>query len=60
MQHLCDTTALPYMAEYDLTGDMIVISLSDRKTEFGVADPDATQFFEAYRPVDNLCIWEEL
>lgn len=60
MTHLCDTLAIPYMAEYDLTGDVIVISLADRPTEFGVADPDATQFFEAYRPVDNACIWEGL
>ena len=58
MQHLCDTLALPYIAEYDLTGQMIVISLADRITEFGAADPDATQFFEAYRVQDNACIWE--
>jgi len=57
---LCDKTALPYLAEYDLSGDVIVISIADRETEFGVADPDATQFFEAFRPVDNLCIWEDL
>ena len=60
MAHLCTTLALPYIAEYALTGDMIVISLSDRETEFGTADPDATQFFEAYHPVDNTCIWEGL
>ena len=48
------------MAEYALTGDMIVVSLADRETEFGQSDPDVTQFFEAYRPVDNTCIWEAL
>lgn len=57
---LCEHTALPYMAEYALEGDVIVISLADRATEFGQADPDATQFFEAFRPVDNACIWEAL
>ncbi|MBD3662691.1 hypothetical protein H9Q16_02035 [Sulfitobacter sp. TSTF-M16] len=60
MVHLCETLALPYIAEYGLKGEVIVISLADRATEFGVADPDATQFFEAYRPVDNTCIWEGL
>jgi hypothetical protein len=60
MAHLCASMALPYMTEYDLTGDMIVVSLSDRETEFGQPNPDATQYFEAFRPVDNLCIWEAL
>ena len=58
--HLCETLALPYIAEYALSGDVVVISLADRDTEFGQADPDATQFFEAFRPVDNTCIWEGL
>ena len=58
--HLCETLALPYIAEYALTGDVIVISLADRRVEFGQPDPDATQFFEAFRPVDNTCIWEGL
>ena len=60
MAFLCNALALPYIAQYDLSGQMIVISLADRATEFGVPDPDSTQFFEAYRHVDNLCIWEGL
>ena len=60
MAHLCDNLALPYIDQYALTGDVIVISLSDRVTEFGVPDREATQFFEAYRPVDGVCIWEGL
>jgi len=60
MSHLCDVLALSYIDQYALSGDVIVISLSDRATEFGSADPNATQFFEAYRPVDNVCIWEGL
>ncbi|QUJ77059.1 hypothetical protein KDD17_03225 [Sulfitobacter albidus] len=59
MLHLCDTLALPYMHEYTLTGDRIVISFMDRITEFSVPDPDATQFFEAFRPVDGACMWDE-
>ena len=60
MAHLCDALALPYIAQYDLTGDVIVISLADRPTEFGTADPDATQFFEAYRVENGRCILEGL
>ena len=60
MTYLCDTLAIPYIAEYALTGEVIVISMADRATEFGQADPDATQFFEAYRVQDDACIWEGL
>ncbi|WP_176248539.1 MULTISPECIES: DUF6497 family protein [unclassified Sulfitobacter] len=60
MKVLCDTLAIPYMAQYALTGDVIVISLADRAVEFGAADAGATQFFEAYRLKNGTCIWEAL
>lgn len=60
MAHLCAELALPYLREYALEGQMIVISLADRATQFGVPDPEATQFFEAYRPDGEACIWEGL
>ncbi len=60
MVYLCEAVALPYIAEYALDGQVIVVSLSDRPTEFGQPDPDATQFFEAYRPDGATCIWENL
>jgi len=60
MMHLCQELALPYIGEHDLTGDVIVISLADRETEFGVADPEVTQFFEAFHIENDLCIWESL
>lgn len=59
MAVLCQDYALPHMM--DIGADMpaqIIIVLSDRAVEYGVADPDATQFFEAYRPEDGMCIWE--
>ena len=58
MTHLCDAVSLPYMEEFALEGDVIVLSFADRETVFGAADPEATQFFEAFRPVDNTCMWE--
>ncbi len=60
MEHLCQTLAVPYVAEYDLDPVRVVISLSDRPIEFGRASPDATQFFEAYRLEQSRCIWEGL
>ena len=58
MEHLCASFALPYLSEYDLNSDMIVISLADQKTEFGDTNPDATQFFDAFRVKNKVCIWE--
>ena len=57
MRYLCETFALDR-----IEGGMpaqIFISISDRPVEFGTQDPDATQVFEAYRPEDGTCIWEE-
>jgi uncharacterized protein DUF6497 len=58
IDYLCEALVLPYLAQYDLTPTRVVISLSDRSVPFGTADPDATQFFEAYRPENAACIWE--
>ena len=58
MDHLCDSVALDYLRQHDLAPSMVVISFSDRPVEFGTPNPEATQFFEAYRPDDGRCIWE--
>lgn len=60
MDHLCQTLAVAYVAQYELEPARVVISLSDRPVEFGNASPDATQFFEAYRLEQSECIWEGL
>ena len=54
--HLCDVYVLPGLG--DDVPEQIVISLSDRETEFGVPAPEATQFFEAFRVESGSCIWE--
>lgn len=59
MDHLCEEFALPYLAQNDLTAARVVISLSDQIIAFGASDPSVTQFFEAYRPENARCIWEE-
>ncbi len=58
MEHLCDSLALDYLRQHELAPRMVVISFSDRPVEFGTPDPEATQFFEAYRPEGGRCIWE--
>lgn len=57
-QHLCETVARPYLVEYDLSPDVIVVTLMDRLVPFGQSDPEATQFIEAFRIQDDTCIWE--
>lgn len=58
MQVLCDTFALPRIPNTGPQPAQIIISLSDRPTEFGVPDPEATQYFESYGIADGACIWE--
>lgn len=58
-QHLCDELAVPYIAEYALSGDVVVISMADRDVPFGEADPDSIQYFEAFRIQNGTCVWEE-
>ncbi|WP_259797069.1 DUF6497 family protein [Aliiroseovarius crassostreae] len=59
MAALCQDYVLPrLMAGAAALPDQIIIVLADREVEFGMADPDATQYFEAYRPEDGACFWE--
>lgn len=58
MEYLCASYALPRIPTGGPVPNQIIISLSDRETEFGQADPEATQFFEAYSIDDDACIWE--
>jgi hypothetical protein len=56
LAYLCKSYALPRLGSP--APSMIVISLSERATEFGSAEPNVAQVFEAYRPVDTTCEWE--
>ncbi|EBA16533.1 hypothetical protein RSK20926_22449 [Roseobacter sp. SK209-2-6] len=58
MDHLCESLALEYLRHHQLSPALVVISFSDRPVKFGVQDAAATQFFEAYRPEGENCIWE--
>ncbi len=57
MVHLCEELGLPWaMAE---GAELIVISFAAEALPFGATAPEVAQFFEAYRPVDGECLWEE-
>lgn len=58
IEHLCRHLVIPYLGEYALSPERVVISMSDRDVPFGEANPQATQFFEAYRLESADCIWE--
>ena len=58
MHHLCETFALSRLAETGPQPNQIVISFSQEETEFGVANENIIQFFEAYRVENGACILE--
>ena len=58
MHHLCETFAIPRLAQTGPQPSQIVISFGKQATEFGITDPDIIQFFEAYRVEDGTCILE--
>ena len=58
IEHLCASFALPYMSDFELPSEVVVISFADQETEFGAPNPEATQFFEAFRIQNETCIWE--
>ena len=60
MQALCDSYALPRLAEIGPQPARISISLADRPVEFGEISPDVVQFFEQYSLEEATCTWEGL
>ena len=58
MQVLCQSYALARLSEFGAVPVQIIISMSDQPVPFGEPAPAATQFFEAYTPEGDTCIWE--
>lgn len=56
--YLCSAFALPRLAASGNTVQQVVISISQAALDFGATDPDVTQYFEAFRVENDLCIWE--
>lgn len=57
-EFLCSAFAVPTLNKTDESVDQVIISFSDRETEFGVTSSVATQYFEAYSIKNDACIWE--
>ena len=55
---LCDAYALPKISEAGGDPERVVITLMSKPVEFGVMDPETTQFFESFTIEDASCIWE--
>ena len=58
MQFLCESFALPRVANTGPQPSQIVISFSQEAVEFGVTTAEIAQFFEAYRVENEACILE--
>lgn len=58
-QALCDEQVMPVLATNGLIPSQIVLSMSAQDIPFGEDNPDVLQFFEIFRPENDLCIWEE-
>ncbi|WP_299406404.1 DUF6497 family protein [uncultured Roseobacter sp.] len=58
LEHLCVQVALPYLAEFNLSPEIVAVTLLDRPVEFGVTNPDATQFIDLFRVTSGACVWE--
>lgn len=56
---LCENFAVPGLVAAGKTSDHVIIALSDRQVDFGVATPEATQFIESYTVQGPSCIWDE-
>lgn len=55
---LCQNYALARVSDLGPIPSQIIVSLEDRAVPFGESDPEAVQFFEAFRIENGSCIWE--
>ena len=58
MKYLCESYALPRIANTGSTPAHIVISLADQPIAFGTVDADTVQYFESYSIEGASCQWE--
>ena len=56
---LCDNVVVPALSQAGWDGAQVVLSVSDRPTEFGLYDPNVVQFFQPFRLADGACSWDE-
>lgn len=56
LHYLCEKSALPNLRDQNRDVDRIVISISDVIVEFGKANPEATQYIDAFSVEGIRCI----
>jgi hypothetical protein len=56
MDYLCAAHVLPELTPAE--GAQVIVSLAEAPSEFGVANPEIAQVFEAYTIENGRCIWE--
>ncbi len=52
---LCQSYVIGKLAEKGLAAPLVLVSIADRAVEFGVSDPEATQYFEAFTIDGSTC-----
>lgn len=55
---LCQNYARTALAEKGMAAPLVLLSIADRAVEFGTSDPEATQYFEAFRIEGDTCVRE--
>ena len=58
IQYLCESIAVPALAEANQTPSQLVVSVAAAPVVFGEAT-DVTQFFQPFRIDGTACHWEE-
>jgi Family of unknown function (DUF6497) len=58
LQHLCEGFALAKLVERGLDAPLVLLAIADRAVEFGVPDPEATQYVDAFRIEGTTCVRE--
>jgi hypothetical protein len=58
LQHLCEGFALAKLAERGAVAPLVLLGMADREIEFGVTDPEATQYVDAFVIEGTTCIRE--
>ena len=52
---LCQSFVIGKLAEKGMAAPLVLVSIADRAVEFGVSDPEATQYFEAFLIDGSTC-----
>jgi hypothetical protein len=52
---LCQSYVIGALVQKDVVAPLVLVSIADRAVEFGVSDPEATQYFETFSINGSTC-----